>query len=674
MADVTQSARIPTARLYIKSIAAIILFFILHSGLLVLTFLFLAAFVLSGMMAIKALSFIAALPILAAGIVGVVHLLYLLLAIPFPKIKTDVSQMIVIQETDQPILFALLRDIAAKTGSDMPHKVYLSNENNAFIFPESPLLSLFFYNNTSLNIGYSLLCSVNVSELRAIIAHEMGHLRNHNLSIGGYVYQLNKILFDMLYAKQAENQSDLFWIQPVISSYRQLLEKVYQQINVHFLSLSRQMEFDADDVSAHCAGGKYLIQYLLRNEFIDICFSRMALVHADMLKKKEKTTNIYPQFRYVLERTALINQIETSNGIPMIPVDFISRFNKSTLVVENQWASHPSLRERIKNIQHHESIPEDERCSTCLIQNSLALENKLTAFYYATEDTSDTPFQPVSDTLFIRQFEKESREAALPECFRGYYHNRNPYLPDEDECRIAKPDTIENLFSDEKVNNIYLQISLEKDKVILQNIQAGNTAYQTFDYDGKRYSAKDAESILKEINKRLRDIARKNTQNDCAIYLSFYQLADQQKKTETMQMLYNTLSELDRDYPRMNEILQQMQTLQEYMQQEVEIADSKALEEAEEKFRQSICLFPEHELYREGYIPEIREALELFLAYPTPRGADSKQVSDYWERLENATEAFRFVIEESYFKQKKKLLDFQAGLLLAKEIAERQPA
>jgi hypothetical protein len=372
------------------------------------------------------------------------------------------------------------------------------------------------------------------------------------------------------------------------------------------------MEFDADEVSARSAGGKYLIQYLLRTEFIDICFRRMAHVHADMMKRKEKTNNIYPQFRYVLERTALTNQIETANGIPMIPVGFISRFNKSTLVVEDQWSSHPSLHERIKHIEQYDSPPEDNRCSICLIQNSLALENKLTLFYYAMEDKIVTAFQLVSDEAFIRQYEKESRESALPECFRGYYHNRNPYFPDEDEYRMAKIETIENLFTDEKVNNVYWQISLENDLVILQNIQAGNTAYLTFDYEGKRYPAKEAASVLKEVSKKLRDVARKNNQNDCSIYTFFHQLADKQQKTEEMKRLYDNLLELDRDYPRMNEILEKIQTLLDCRQLELETPDSKGLAEADEKFRQSICLFPEHELYKEGYIPEIRQALELF--------------------------------------------------------------
>ena len=628
-----------------------------------MTILFILSTILASIMISKAYSLLWGLPFLALIIPGFIFIIYLLLAFPLPAGKTNVSQLIELTDSDQPELFCVIREIALETQSAVPHRVYTSNENNAFVFSESPLFSLLFYNKISLHIGYSLLSAIHTDELKAILAHEMGHIRHHSMSMGGYVYQFNKMLFDMLYAEKSQSRQTPAWVSIWLNLYRQILERMYYNMNRHFLGLSRVMEMEADQEAYNLSLGQHLSSYLLRNEFIDICFNRMSVIHAGFIKQGKKVKNIYPNFRYVLERTAIVNQLSAVDGIPMISPDFFRRFNKSKLVIEDQWSSHPSIQERIEHLKYIETHISSVIPANLLIRNRETLEEKLTSKYYQGEVSTNQPLITIKEEDFIRTYENESRENSLPDCFLGYYNNKNPYIPDEDELRMATKTDFNHLFNNETVNSVYELICLENDFNVLQEISAEGSDYRSFDYEGVRYSIDQASEVIVMIRKSIGRLGLKNTQNDASIFLFFQDLSKSKKQEREMNELYNNLQILDDDYPDMTALIQKMKDIMESVQSEGIGMSIEEWENTTEAFLRKIKLFKEHELYNKVVDSYIEEQLIAFLNEKENNHKKGEKASINIMVWENAIDAMEYVVLEAYFIQKKQLLDFQASLL-----------
>ena len=83
----------------------------------------------------------------------------------------------------------------------MPHRVFVSPEVNAADFYQRSLLNLFFPARKNLLIGLGLVNVVNLSEFKAVLAHEFGHFSQSSMKVGTYVYSTNRIIADMVCAR-----------------------------------------------------------------------------------------------------------------------------------------------------------------------------------------------------------------------------------------------------------------------------------------------------------------------------------------------------------------------------------------------------------------------------------------------------------------------------------------
>src|SRR5262249_35948718 len=111
----------------------------------------------------------------------------------------DESLLLEITEADQPELFKFIRQICADTGAPVPHMVYLTPEVNAAVFYQSSFLSLVLPTPKNLLIGLGLVNMLNLSEFKAVLAHEFGHFSQKSMKVGTYVYVANKVMADIIY-------------------------------------------------------------------------------------------------------------------------------------------------------------------------------------------------------------------------------------------------------------------------------------------------------------------------------------------------------------------------------------------------------------------------------------------------------------------------------------------
>src|SRR5262249_56977700 len=78
-----------------------------------------------------------------------------------------------LDEAVHPALFAELQTIAGALGEPLPSEVYLVGDPNAWVADRGGRLG--FGTRRIMGIGLPLLGALNVSEFRAVLAHEFGH-------------------------------------------------------------------------------------------------------------------------------------------------------------------------------------------------------------------------------------------------------------------------------------------------------------------------------------------------------------------------------------------------------------------------------------------------------------------------------------------------------------------
>src|SRR5262249_24416072 len=90
-------------------------------------------------------------------------------------------------EARHPRLFAEIRAIAAASGQRMPAHVYLFSDVNAFVTQRGGIMGI--GSRRVMGIGLPLLRTLQVDELRAVLAHEMGHFYGGDTRLGPWIYK-----------------------------------------------------------------------------------------------------------------------------------------------------------------------------------------------------------------------------------------------------------------------------------------------------------------------------------------------------------------------------------------------------------------------------------------------------------------------------------------------------
>jgi len=154
-----------------------------------------------------------------------------------------------LEESSQPALFRVIREVAAATGQAEPADVYLLNEVNAFVAHRGGTMG--FGSRRVMGIGLPLLQALSVDEFKAIIAHEFGHYSSGDVTLGPWVYKTRAAI-----GRAIEGVHGTVIAAPFQWYGRQFLRLTH--------AVSRQQEFIADQVAARVAGAANLASALRR--------------------------------------------------------------------------------------------------------------------------------------------------------------------------------------------------------------------------------------------------------------------------------------------------------------------------------------------------------------------------------------------------------------------------
>ena len=649
--------------------------------------LFLAAIALTVLCVIGGISLVVAKPSIITGALGLglastgFFVLYFLIKFLFQKHLNDRSHLVEITRNQQPELFTMIDEIVRETETDFPKKVYLSADVNASVFYDSSFWSMFLPIKKNLTIGVGLVNTCTRQELKAILAHEFGHFSQRSMKVGSYVYNVNKVIFNLLNNDESLQNTMQSWASAtgyfaifvmiaskIIQGIQWILVKMYSFVNIRHMALSREMEFHADEVAANIAGSLPLEESLLRMDLADNAYSSVINFYNNhKISQKEISGNVYREQTFVMNFLANENELEYKNGLPDVKLSETGLFNKSKLVIENQWASHPSTEDRIKrlrtlNIQKQE----DNRSAKTLFNNFDETEQKLTTKIFSTlEKVKD--YQHTQISIFETEFTSDYRKNSFDKLYNAYYDNKNP-VPFDVETTFANgnPPDFETLFSKTVVEEVYELNALENDKNMLESIAKKEINIKTFDYDGIKYSAKDAQKLVPKLSQQAEEIQKNIAAHDIQIYTYFLSicesLADKEKLKENYKQLFSYDQEYEEKYKHfidMNTSLAFVNTTTPFDQIK---QNFRKLQPKEDLMKKELKFFLNSPMLKQEMDADVRKDLENYV-HSTPIYFNN---NEYFETnlqtLFFAINCYQFYLGRYYFLLKKRLLNVQVDL------------
>ena len=372
----------------------------------------------------------------------------------FRRSQPDTTRYVEVTEQDQPRLFAFVRRLCADAGTPFPRAIYLSHEVNAAVFYPRSLLSLIWPVRKNLLVGLGLLNLLNLSELKAVLAHEFGHFAQSSMKLGQYVYVANQVIRDLVFSRDSWDQWLARWrsidlrlsfpawiLTGVVWLLRKALALIFRAVNLANLSLSRQMEFNADLNAARLTGSDALIAGLWKTERGGLAMQR-ALGRLRSLAEHEKyTRDLF--FHQARELGRLDELLDAQKELPPFlrslrdPYRYgpAIHFKEGDDHAPEMWSTHPANRERELNAKRSYLKVEPVSAPAWeLIAEPKKLRKKLTLIAY---DELFGVRVRAKDTLPPREVEaltrEEEEERKQADHYHGFYEDRIIELGDLDE-------------------------------------------------------------------------------------------------------------------------------------------------------------------------------------------------------------------------------------------------
>ncbi|MDB5148557.1 MAG: hypothetical protein JWQ57_2577 [Mucilaginibacter sp.] len=625
------------------------------------------------------ITLVAGLALILSGLM----LVYFVIKFIFKHTRIDDSDMIEITPDQHPALFEFIYKITAEAQAPKPKRIYLSADVNAGVFYSSSFWSMFLPVKKNLKIGLGLINSINLSEFKAVMAHEFGHFSQRSMKVGSYVYNFNKVIYDMLY--DTEDYSNLisrfarvhgvFSLAAslnikLIQGMQYVLRKIYVVVNKAHLALSREMEFQADAVAAYVSGSNHIITSLKRIDIGQACYDNLINHSRANLKQNKRADNLYPQHMEMIRHFAGYHKI----GIDTASLPVISNGwnlpESSEIVIKNQWSSHPTIEEREAHANRINltTTPVTEP-AWALFDDPLQVQLQLTNHLYEIVNT-DKNAETVTLEAFKQDFYGKINENSFNPLYNNYFDDRLITSFNIEEI-IADEDNTDRQTAFEKLLNIEnsnLPAKLRRIQGDIGIFSQLNTAdhIKTFDFRGAKYHPDDIYTLQASLKEECEVVQKRIEGLDKQLFLFFYKhSAGTQRQILVTQ--YNSLFKYQHealtDYDMYNNIMRALSPVYNKMTVD-QIHDTLAeVYKQERHIKNRIKEIIADETTREYFNEDHAKTLEEYLAakhtyYLEPR-YDNKALQNFNE----AMDIYVSGIAKRNFEIKKNLLNFQLKLI-----------
>ncbi|NWG29724.1 MAG: M48 family metalloprotease [Ignavibacteriaceae bacterium] len=598
----------------------------------------------------------------------------------FRKYTVDRSGWIEIFRDDQPKLFEIIESISKEIETNFPQRVYLGSGVEAMVFYDSNFRNLFFPSKENLMIGLGLVNSMSESELKAILAHEFGHFTQKSLNVYSYVYIENQIIYKMLIDEEFYQTllleftkiGRLSWIVIYYSRIiRWILRKAYDVVSKSYMALSREMEFHADEISASVAGSVPAVTALMRSGLASDSFNYVWQFYYNHISENIKAENIYPQHSYTTNQIAERYNLKFNKGLPYVTKETIVNLNRSKLIIINQWASHPSVDDRIKKLETlniHSTVSHDSAWNFFI--NKENIQKELTEKLFRNWQFSESPVN-LSLEEFIQKYSEDLDKHSFDKKYNYFYDNRGISGFD---IKLAIEKVNENNFNDfnevyseANVNFIQQFSGLDYDIKTIESISKSEWKIESFEYDGVKYKTKESHQLLDKLLKEHEIIYKKVNKLDIKIFKYFFKLSKMVERDSELLKYYETYFYLVREdksnlqvYLDLIDSMQFIYKVHSFNQIRIKM---EQMQSKESVFRERMRKLLTDENYKSIINTEQIEKFKQYLGKDWSYFSEQKYDQEALKVLEEAIYQFYELCSRAPFFALKKLLDFQIEIL-----------
>jgi len=664
-----------------KSVFAIILFFITYFLLVLLGISIAIAMTLLGIQLIKIFggNFITLITTLGLAVSGVTLVVFLFKFV-FLKSISNTEGFREITKVQHPQLFQIIEDLTIEIGTDVPKKVFITEQVNASVFYDSSFWSMIFPVRKNLMIGYSLVNASTKDELKGILAHEFGHFSQRSMKVGSYVYNCNRVIYNLVYENNSfeetiERYGNSHYILKftfllaafIVRGFQWILKKVYEFLNISYLSLSREMEFHADAVATHIVGSDTMIDSLLRMDLADKAYNSVVEFVNEKYSEEKKISNLFSLQKDVLQFFGELNNLEFKGRYPLVTIDEIDKYQKSRLIIKDQWASHPTTEERVKKIKElniKKTNPNNAEANV-LFDNTAVLEEKLTDLFY--NDLEVKKLEQINVDEVFNAYKAYYKSVTFNTEYNGYYDYKNPILESSQISKIYSLLAFEELFSDEMIDLVNSYNALSSDFNNLKFITVEKHEIKTFDFDGVKYNKNQAGGLLEDLNKEKEALEAKIQVHDEKIHHYFLEQAKINDALPKWQKLYDIYVYCDKLYDLGFEETQKLEKQLEFLHQELNLdviyKHLKTLKNSEEVYKKHLKILEELDLYQEIISDDLKEIVAAYINHNDLYIKGNAWNDESLNTLFSCLRLLPHIHSRLMFVSKKQLLDFQIEMI-----------
>jgi Zn-dependent protease with chaperone function len=241
-----------------------------------------------------------------------------------------------VDEATQPELVSLVGAVAAEMVTAPPARVLLVPEVNASVTQTGGMLGL-RPGQRVMTIGLGLLDAVTVDQLRAVVAHELGHYAGGDTRLGPLVYRAGASIY-----RTVEHLGKGSLLGRLFAAYGRRYLELSQRVRRH-------QELSADAAAIRLAGRDSLVSGLRRTAATAAAFDHLVGTYlAPLWRRACEADNAFEGYRALLADPARHQELLAVEG---------ALLDRPT----DNHDSHPSLAERMAHAADLPDRPRSER-------------------------------------------------------------------------------------------------------------------------------------------------------------------------------------------------------------------------------------------------------------------------------------------------------------------------
>jgi hypothetical protein len=390
---------------------------------------------------------------------------------------------------------------------------------------------------------------LNISEFKAVLAHEFGHFAQKSMMVGRWVYIAQQIIGHMLSTRDWLDKMIKFigridiriawfgWLLSlVIWSIRSLVDTLFSLVVMAERALSREMEFNADLVAVSVSGSDPLINALHKLQAADHAWQLALEVAKSQAAEGKRMNDLFKAQRETVAAMQQILDDQTYGVTPEIPAGEAAAqhrvFSEDMARPPQMWATHPANRDREDNAKAR-YIPTEvlEHSAWEVFIDVEHLRRDISVSFYNPEHRSTLEDIEETDAV-MRHFSAPS----LHPIFRGNFLNRaimrNFASLDEiwhsGEISADASTSLSKLYPEHLKSQLAAVRNLSAEIATLQALQRGELKPSggVIRHRGNELKKADIPHVVTELNAELRELNTVLKHHDASCRRAYLQAAE----------------------------------------------------------------------------------------------------------------------------------------------------